>query len=329
MTFEERVAALQPLGFTPRQTRFLVHVALHSGYCLRRQYTTFAAVRYGKNVRDFLDGLVARGLALRFTYRSDRGHVYHVHARSLYRAIGQEDNRNRRHASPALIARKLMLLDFVLSLPAVDWYATEEDKVSLFITRFDVPLVDLPRRVYEAAGQQGDRTIRYFIDKLPIYVDGDPPTVHFVYLATGGNAQAFEHFLRDHARLFGRLSAWSVVCVHPGDVTSELPLEAVFRRSVMEPCGLLSRPDMEQYFSAKRAVERDDFAHLSVEDLGRFRAARRRFETAELERLYLAWLERGSEALDDIPAANRSTGLLSFHVLPHAYEQFGSLAGVA
>ena len=38
MTFDERVRALAPLGFSERQTRFLVTVALHSGFCLRRHY---------------------------------------------------------------------------------------------------------------------------------------------------------------------------------------------------------------------------------------------------------------------------------------------------
>jgi hypothetical protein len=47
MTFDERVQALQPLGLTPRQTRFLVTVALHSGFCVRRQYAAFARIRYG------------------------------------------------------------------------------------------------------------------------------------------------------------------------------------------------------------------------------------------------------------------------------------------
>jgi hypothetical protein len=41
MTAEERVQAVQALGFLPRQARFLMTVALHSGYCLRRQYMTF------------------------------------------------------------------------------------------------------------------------------------------------------------------------------------------------------------------------------------------------------------------------------------------------
>ena len=54
MTFDERVRALALLGFSERQTRFLVTVALHGGFCLRRQYMAFAGLTYGAGVRDFL-----------------------------------------------------------------------------------------------------------------------------------------------------------------------------------------------------------------------------------------------------------------------------------
>ena len=134
MTFGERVEALEPLGFSHRQTEFLVTVALHSGFCLRRHYMAFAGLKYGAGVRDFLDRLVARGLARRSQFRADRGHVYHLHNTHIYAAINQDDNRNRRRTSPALIARKLMLLDYVLGEPNADWYATEQDKVALFTT---------------------------------------------------------------------------------------------------------------------------------------------------------------------------------------------------
>ena len=106
MTFDERVTALASLGFSERQTRFLVMVALHSGFCLRRHYTAFADLQYGAGVRDFLDRLVSRRLARRLDFRRDRGHVYHLCNSSIYNAIGQDDNRNRRRTSPALIARK-------------------------------------------------------------------------------------------------------------------------------------------------------------------------------------------------------------------------------
>ena len=42
MTQAERVVAIEKLGFTERQARFLVLVMQHSGVCLLRQYTTFA-----------------------------------------------------------------------------------------------------------------------------------------------------------------------------------------------------------------------------------------------------------------------------------------------
>src|SRR5207302_5323890 len=103
MTAHDRIDAIAAFGFTPRQARFLVTVALHGGYCLRRQYLAFAGLRYGKNVRDFLDGLVSQQLAQRFVYQANRGHLYHLHAKSLYRALEQRDNRNRRQVSPAAI----------------------------------------------------------------------------------------------------------------------------------------------------------------------------------------------------------------------------------
>lgn len=73
-TFQERVDAVEAFAVTTRQASFLTLVALHSGYRLRRQYAAFAGVRYGKNVRDFLDSLVTRQPATRFTIRADRGH---------------------------------------------------------------------------------------------------------------------------------------------------------------------------------------------------------------------------------------------------------------
>lgn len=201
MTFEDRVRALEPLGFTPRQTRFIATVALHSGYCLRRQYTAFAGVRYGKNVRDFLDTLVERELATCTVQRADRGHVYHLHARTIYRALGQDENRNRRAASAALIARKIMVLDYVLGHPELDWLATEADKVDLFADRCAVPRFDLPQQVFTASSTAGPRTTRYFTHKLPVAMAGDPPVAYFVYLVTDATGRGLEQFLADHARL--------------------------------------------------------------------------------------------------------------------------------
>jgi hypothetical protein len=42
MTFENRAVALEPTDFTPRQTRFIALVALHSRYCRRCRYWELA-----------------------------------------------------------------------------------------------------------------------------------------------------------------------------------------------------------------------------------------------------------------------------------------------
>jgi hypothetical protein len=331
MTFDERVQALGSLGLTPRQTRFLVTVALHSGYCLRRQYTAFAGVRYGKNVRAFFDGLVGCGVARRLSYRADRGHVYHVHARSVYRAIGQDDNRNRRHTSPALMARKVMLLDFVLSEPDVSWFATEEDKVALFTTRLDVPPLALPCRIYEAASENG-RTTRYFVHKLPVYVAREPGVVHFVYLAMESTADGLQQFLVDHASLFNHLPRWSVVCLRPGHLGLLPGCEQAFEQFLRGRLDVPRRGGeaLAQYFTVRHSIEREQLAQLSVADIYEFRAAKRRFSAAALERLYSDWLVSGNDVADRLrTAAPRTHGQLVIRTLPHPYEQFGGMAGVA
>ena len=191
MTFDDRVRALEPLGFTPRQTRFLATVALHSGYCLRRQYSAFAGVAYGKNVCDFLDD-ARRPSARRTRSRNERtaGLIYHLHARAIYRALGEDDNRNRRNASAALIARKLMVLDFVLGAPGrrvaappsrTRWSCSPNASASRW------PICR--SACFAASKPAAASTTRYFTHKLPVAVAGDPPVAYFVYLATDGTGR--------------------------------------------------------------------------------------------------------------------------------------------
>lgn len=335
VTFDERAQALQPLGFTPRQARFLATVALHSGYCLRRQYAAFAGVGYGKNVRDFLDSLVDRRLAERFSVRADRGHVYHLSSRTIYRAIGHTDSRNRRDASAALMARRVMLLDFVLAHGDVDWLATEADKLDVFADLFGVPRKDLPQRVYASARPDVEPTTRFFPHKLPIAVVGDPPVAQFVYLAAEHVGGGFDAFLQDHAGLFGRLAAWTVVVIGPPGLAALTSCESVFERFLARPTvGLVLRSDdLRWYLATRKAVKAGDLARLSVTDIDRFRSLRERFRGAAFDGVYADWLRRGDAALEDqhgvVPAPRRSVGRLVIERLPFDYTQFGSLPGVA
>jgi hypothetical protein len=335
MAFEDRLTALEPLGFTSRQTRFIALVALHSGYCLRRQYSAFAGIRYGKNVCDFLETLVARGLAERFTQRADRGLIYHLQARSLYRALGQDDNRNRRGASAALIARKIMVLDYVLRHAEVDWLSTEDEKVDLFEARYGVPRRDLPQRVFAASAPVASGTTRCFTNKLPIAVVGDPPVASFVCLVTDSTGRGLEQFLKDHGRLFAWLPAWTVIAIS-ANPTALLACEATFQRHVQQPTATASASteDLAWFFTTRQAVDQGDVSGLSVAAIDRFRTLREAFRRPIFDELYLSWRREGDAALVRHAAsvrqpALRSVGTLVTELLPFDYSQFGSLPGVA
>jgi len=63
----ERVNAVMAFGFTERQAGFLVHVLVHAGVFLERQYRAFADIAHGQNTHDFLAKLVSRGYATAIT----------------------------------------------------------------------------------------------------------------------------------------------------------------------------------------------------------------------------------------------------------------------
>jgi len=339
MTFDERVQALEPLGFNPVQTRFLVTVALHGGFCLRRHYMAFAGLQYGAGVRDFLDRLVTRRLARRFMFRPDRGHVYHLHASGLYTAIDQDDNRNRRRTSPSLIARKLMVLDYVLSDRGADWYATEQDKVALFTTRFSVPDYALPQRAYRPRRPPfGTATTRYFIHKLPIGLTSSASAVaSFVFLVTDTSGHALRQFLDDHVSLFQHLPAWRLVAVAPPHVPGLPACEAVFRRFVAEgPPRLLPDdvPRLRTYFRVLACLERNDLAPATLAEIDTFRDTRPRFSAPRFEGLFRRWQLEGDAALAGLDAGSPrpalgGRGSLLTHRLPIHYDRFGARAGVS
>jgi hypothetical protein len=335
MTFEDRLTALEPLGFTPRQTRFIALVALHSGYCVRRQYAAFAGIRYGKNVCDFLEELVARGFADGFTLRADRGLIYHLQARAIYRAIGEPENRNRRKASAALIARKIMVLDYVVSQAEVAWLSTEDEKVDLFAARYGVPMRDLPQCRFAPATMDTSSTTRYFLHKLPVAVLGDPPVPTFVCLVTDTTGRMLEQFLRDHSRLFAWLPTWTVVATGSSP-TGLHACEAAFERYRRQPAATVSAStdDLAWFFRTRDAVDQGDLSGLAVAAIDRFRTLREAFRRPVFDELYLEWRRHGDAALTNREAplhqpSVRSVGTLVTELLPFDYSQFGSLPGVA
>jgi len=300
MTFAERISLVRALGYSLRQATFLTTVALHSGYCLRRQYAAFTGLKNGNYMKDFLDGLVEQNLANRIVYRANRGSIYHVFGRRIYRAICDKNSTNRRHCSPAVIARKLMVLDFVLAHLDFDWYATEGDKVDLFLSRLSVPSDVLPKQLSD---QRERRT-----QKMPIFLNGTSSCVNFVCLVTDPHGSAIERFIHEHAPLLRHLSEWTVTAVIPQRYANDQGCEATYRRalvaaSVTSP----SRDELDWFTNTRALVASGDLRTLNLDDLRRYRTLS-------------TTLGQGLESHVIKP-------LVVYH-LPHSYCQFGSFPGV-
>lgn len=325
MTWQERREAICGLGFTERQAGFLVTVMLYAGVCFCRHYCTFARIRHGKAVTDFFHTLVDRGYATVRGCKHPTARLFHIHHKSLYRAIGEADNRNRRPTVLARAIERVMLLDGVLADRSHTWLATEHDKVAYFTSRLGIPPSDLPVRIYEGRNSE---TARYFPDKLPIAFDSDGRTHLFLYLATERQPMGFRAFLERHAELLRALPAWTVRLLVPWiRRDSVATYEEAFRQQLGMPVSSATLMDLRWYFHAlsTRQGEFDE----------RFHEAAYAFDTPRFRALYQAYLERGEGVLDatlspTLPdAIARRNGQLECHVLPHRYAYLSSLVGTA
>ena len=208
LAFEERAAILRGRGWTPRQAEWLTLVCLHSGVFTRSQYqaryrvTAAPATRF---VRALTDVGVVHEAPLRDRRACRPTSICHVHGRALYHALGIEDNRHRRSASPELTMRRLLSLDYVLEHPELDWLPTEPDRLAYFL-RLGISLTILPQRLHR--GPSTDRpTPVYFPLNLPIA--GSEATTTFVYADPGGRhglpSDRIRSWMAAHAALWEAL----------------------------------------------------------------------------------------------------------------------------
>jgi len=149
------------------------------------------------------------GPCLLAQYRT-AGRVYHLVSKPIYVAIGKENIRNRRRHSAEFIKTRLVLLDFVLANQAYDYVETEQQKVSYFCEKLQIPKKDLPAKSY--LGSSGtEPTIHYFGDKYPLFLDApddsSSPVVTFSYVDSGyAGLRGFENHLNAYNPLFRHLT---------------------------------------------------------------------------------------------------------------------------
>src|SRR5438093_11546819 len=139
--------ALQALGYTEAEARFLYIVATHSGYFVARQFLAFTDAHWRKRTTLFWNKLQTKRHARTECFPKS-GTVYHLFSRRLYRQIDRENIRNRREHEIEHIQRRIGMLDFVLLNQGHQYLETEPEKVNFFCNQLKVPNHFLPSKIY-------------------------------------------------------------------------------------------------------------------------------------------------------------------------------------
>jgi hypothetical protein len=292
MTFnDQHIAAIQTLGYTPDEARFLYLVAVHSGYFVPRQFLNFSGAKWGKRSNNFVAKLESRG---HVTWREyDRtGGVYHLFSKTLYRYIGKENLRNRRRHSVEFIRTRLVLLDFVLANLGFDYLETEPEKVAFFRDTLGVPKKVLPAKTYEG-GPRSEPTLRYFVDKFPLFLDrtasSSSPVVTFSYVDPGQASLAgFANHLHAYLPLLRQLESFSFLYIANSPVHFS-DAERCFSVLVRPPLEADVSSEIVRYFRLRNAWDQKKYGSLSATDIEWLKEATHRFHGERFEGSYQAW----------------------------------------
>src|SRR5882724_804609 len=218
------LAALEALGYTEEEARFLYIVATHSGYFAARQFLAFTGAHWGKRTTTFWNRLKSKRHA-RIECFPQSGVVYHLFSRRLYRQIARENLRNRRAHELDFIKRRISILDFVLLNQGYQYLETEPEKVRFFCGALNIQKHYLPARLY-LGHKTPSTSVRYFVDKFPMFFVPPSPVVTFTYIHEG--AAAFTDFIRhleNYLPLFRQISEFRLVYASRTDAQFEKATE--------------------------------------------------------------------------------------------------------
>jgi hypothetical protein len=320
------VLAVTELGkFTERQAGFLVHVMLHSGVCVGRQYCTYARIVRGQKMVDFFKKLVTKRYATPYSCGHNKATVYHVHHVDLYDAIGQKHARFRKRMALGRAVERLIVLDHVIGHRHTTWLGAEDDKVSHFLGSTSLERGQLPRLVF---GTNGNTTTRFFPEKLPIGVSQDGRSYVLLYLLVDPGTRDFRTFLRRHAELIRALPKWTISLLVP---TGLEECADDYRRAFREELATPLHPQI--------AEELRWFCHhgktSGPDNRARLLRARRAFRSPRFLALRNAWLLDGDRAIDVAMSASladgiaRGDGRLECHGVSRQYLHLSALVGTA
>jgi hypothetical protein len=288
---QDQIDAIVSLGYTDIEARFLYLVATHAGYFTLRHFLSFSGAHRGKRSTSFAQKLLRHGHASMRDYMGT-GSVFHLFSRLVYGRIEKDNLRNRRRHSFDYIRNRLVLLDFVLENLDCNFLESEEEKVRFFTETLAISKDALPAKVYEG-GPKSRPTIRYFVDKFPLFlsppVSRHSPVVTFTYVNAGSaNIAHLGVHLAAYQGLFRYLQEFRFVYVADRPASFRRA-ENRFRSFVKEPLETDVSSEILRYFAIRRKWERHEYVVPVTEDLEFLSRARSRFHGERFEDLFRSW----------------------------------------
>lgn len=318
---EYAVSALMKFGYTERESQFLYVVATFSGHFLRRHFTQFiGAVGHGGAEDEFLKKAVNSGHVREIPYKRSHYRRYHLCGRQIYGTIGKENSSHRKNARSCKAILKLRILDFVLDNPNEDYLEEETDKVDFFTGQKNISRDLLPSKTYESK-HGPETTIRYFVDKSPLFLSDAAvnlgPIPVFTYFENEYESlTSFPNHLIWYKPLLDALNGQYKV-IYVADLMknfdrAEKQFQAVLcnQNHHIQAAGLLS------YFKLRKLWEAKELSHFSDKEIDSLNQGRRKFCRPEHQELYQQWL-RG-----ELPDASQTKTAQSVHSNDAMFETY-------
>jgi hypothetical protein len=285
VTRQDYVERIVRFGYTETEARFLYLVATHSGYFTQAHFLRFAEVEKG-------------GLSSRLVAKAAKfGHirtlrfglhrlVHNLYRRRFYELLGKDNLRNRRHLSPLLIRTRLLILDFVVAHPELRYLETEHDKVEHFQFVLGIPKALLPCRIYKGAKNETE-TSRYFIDRSPIFLDGEASrrVPVFVYCDHGERSLlGFVSFLDNYRPVLKNLPAFRLIYSSPN--AKKFPRAEGFFGRRLSATSRVDPSDIERYFTVRHLWDSGQTGALTSVDRQLLRRGDKQYRDPFFEEIY-------------------------------------------
>src|SRR5216684_4240623 len=318
---------LQDSGYNEREARFLYLAATHSGYFTRHQFLSFTHQTKGCLVHRFTTKLLTEHHAQATQY-GHKTYVFKLTSRKIYDLIGKQDLRDHRFHTADFIRKRLLVLDFVLAHPDLQYLESQEEKLKFFHEQLGIQASLLPGQTDRLEGLDPSLN-RFFKDRFPVFVspgNGSPPgsaLPTFVYCDPAHHGISwFAGYLVRHQVFLRRLPAFNLIYATPTrwklDRASQV-FTALFRNA-----NRLDPEHLTRYFQIRRLWETRQYAFLTRTDRDHLRAGDKQYKGEPFESAYQKWFAAGLPEVDlDAllgPSFLRQEVGFEAHLLPDSYD---------